>query len=296
MFHIIGEKINGTRGQVGRAIADRDAAFIQSLAARQAAAGAHRIDVNAGTRPDREPDDLRWLVETVQEAVDLPLCLDSANPAALTAALAVTRTAPLINSITGEPARLNEVLPLARDHGCPVIALALDDTGIPADAQQRLAVIRRLLAATRDAGIDDADVFVDPLVMAVSTAERAGLVALDTIAAVRAEFPRAHISAGLSNVSFGLPARHLVNRTFLALAVAAGLDCAICDPLDSELLATLRATELLLGRDRHCLTYTRAYRAGLLGPGPSAGASGKNQQPQRTATSAVPGSPGSQNS
>src|SRR6516225_5892870 len=253
MFHIIGEKINGTRERVGRAIADRDAAYIQSLAARQAEAGAHRIDVNAGTRPDREPDDLGWLVETVQAVTDLPLCLDSANPAALAAALKFTRTAPLINSISGEPGRLSGVLPLARDHGCPVIALALDDTGIPADAGQRMTVIRRLLAATREAGISDGDVFVDPLVMAVSTAERAGLVALETI-------------AGLSNVSFGLPARHLVNRTFLALAVAAGMDSAIADPLDRELMAALKATELVLGRDRHCLAYTRAYRAGLLVP------------------------------
>ena len=269
MFHIIGEKINGTRERVGRAIADRDAAYIQSLAARQAEAGAHRIDVNAGTRPDREPDDLSWLVETVQAVTDLPLCLDSANPAALAAALKFTRTAPLINSISGEPGRLSGVLPLARDHGCPVIALALDDTGIPADAGQRMAVIRRLLEATREAGVKDSEVFVDPLVMAVSTAERAGLVALETIAAVRAEFPDAHITAGLSNVSFGLPARHLVNRTFLALAVAAGMDSAIADPLDRELMAALKATELVLGRDRHCLAYTRAYRAGLLVPSPA---------------------------
>jgi len=269
MFHIIGEKINGTRERVGKAVVDRDAAYIQSLATRQAEAGAHRIDVNAGTRPDREPDDLSWLVETVQAVTDLPLCLDSANPAALAAALKFTRAAPLINSISGEPGRLSGVLPLARDHGCPVIALALDDTGIPADAGQRMTVIRRLLAATREAGISDGDVFVDPLVMAVSTAERAGLVALETIAAVRAEFPDAHITAGLSNVSFGLPARHLVNRTFLALAVAAGMDSAIADPLDRELMAALKATELVLGRDRHCLAYTRAYRAGLLVPSPA---------------------------
>ena len=286
MFHIIGEKINGTREQVGRAITDRDAAYIQSLATRQAEAGAHRIDVNAGTRPDREPDDLRWLVETVQAAVDLPLCLDSANPAALTAALAVTRTVPLINSITGEPARLGGVLPLARDHGCPVIALALDGTGVPPDAQARLTVIRRLMAATREAGLPDGDVFVDPLVMAVATADRAGLVALDTIAGVRKEFPDTHITAGLSNVSFGLPARHLVNRTFLTLAVAAGMDSAILDPLDRDLVATLRATELLLGQDRRCLAYTRAYRAGLLGPGLPAAMSARNQQSRRAAPAA----------
>jgi 5-methyltetrahydrofolate--homocysteine methyltransferase len=283
MFHIIGEKINGTRGQVGKAIADRDAAFIASLASRQAQAGAHRIDVNAGTRPDREPDDLSWLVKTVQEAVDVPLCLDSANPVALTAALAVTRTAPLINSISGEAGRLTDVLPLARDHGCPVIALALDATGIPPDVGQRLAVIRRLLAATREAGIPDADVFVDPLVMAVSTVQEAGQVALDTIAAVRGEYPQAHITCGLSNVSFGLPARHLVNRTFLTLALAAGLDCAICDPLDGDLLATLKAAELVLGRDRRCLSYTRAYRSGLLGPGKNGPGAATHQRTNGTA-------------
>jgi 5-methyltetrahydrofolate--homocysteine methyltransferase len=265
MFHIIGEKINGTRGQVHEAIVSRDAALIRSLAASQVEAGAHWIDLNAGTRPDREPEDLRWLVETVQSAVEAPLCLDSANPAALAAALAVVRTTPLINSVTGEPKRLDKVLPLARDHGCPVIALALDDNGIPRGAEERLAVISHLLAATRGAGIPDDQVFVDPLVMAVSTSRGAGLIALDTINSVRVEFPGAHITAGLSNISFGLPARHLVNRTFLALAVAAGMDTAILDPLDRELMATLRATELLLGRDRHCLTYTRAYRSGLFG-------------------------------
>lgn len=270
MFQIIGEKINGTRRMVGRAIAERNPGFIQWLAVRQADAGAHRIDVNAGTRPEREPEDLRWLVETVQAAVDLPLCLGSANQAALAAALAVTHEPPLINSVSGEPGRLAALLPLAVDNGCPVIALALDETGVQASAAQRLSVVRRLLAATRAAGLPDRDVYVDPLVLAVSTVTRAGVVALDVIAAVRGEFPDAHIIAGLSNVSFGLPARPLVNRTFLALAMAAGLDSAICDPLDRELRATMLATELLLGRDRHCLSYTRAYRSGRLVSGAAA--------------------------
>jgi len=266
MFHIIGEKINGTRAQVGEAIAARDADYIRILAVRQAEAGADRIDVNAGTRPDREPDDLAWLAGTVQDATSAPLCLDSANPAALEAALAVTRVAPLINSVTGEQARLSGVLPLAVRFGCPVIALALDDSGVPHDAAERLAVLRRLVTAVREAGVSDDMIYVDPLIMAVATGDHAGLVALDTIAAVRAEFPATHITAGLSNVSFGLPARRLVNRTFLTLAIAAGLDTAIADPLDRDLMAALRATELLLGRDRRCLTYTRAYRAGLLTP------------------------------
>lgn len=269
MFHIIGEKINGARQRVHDAVVDRDAEYVRSLATRQVRAGAHRIDVNAGTRPDREPDDLRWLVETVQEVVDVPLCLDSANPVALAAALAVAGTTPMINSISGERGRLADVLPLAADHGCPVIALALDGGGIPAGAPERLAVVRCLVANTRRAGIPDGEVYVDPLVMAAATVRRAGPIALETIRAVRAEFPEVHVTAGLSNVSFGLPARRLVNRTFLALAVEAGLDTAILDPLDRGLVATLRATELLLGRDRHCLTYTRAYRAGLLEGGTS---------------------------
>lgn len=266
MFEVIGEKINGTRKSVGTAVVERDTELIRSLAVRQAEAGASWIDVNAGTRSDREPEDLAWLVNTVQAVVDVPLCLDSANPEALTAAIGETTRPPLLNSISAEAWRLDSVLPLARDHGCPVIALALDADGIPSGTDGRMAVIARLVAATREAGIPDEHVYVDPLVMTISTDITSANVALATIAAVRSAFPQVHITAGLSNISFGLPARHLANRTFLTLAMAAGQDSAILDPLDGELRATLIATELLLGRDRHCRTYTKAFRAGLLTP------------------------------
>jgi 5-methyltetrahydrofolate--homocysteine methyltransferase len=269
MFRIIGEKINGTRKAVGAAIAARDAPFIESLARRQAEAGAHWLDVNAGTHPDREPDDLVWLVEVVQGVVDTPLCLDSANARALAAALPITRGTPMINSITGEPTRLDGILPLVLESGGPVIALALDARGVPSGVEDRMAVIRRLLAATHDAGIPDDRVFVDPLVLTIGTNTQSALIALDTIRITRAEFPEAHISTGLSNVSFGLPARGLINRAYLTLAVSAGLDTAILDPLDRDLQAALLATELLLGQDRHCLNYTRAFRAGRLGVVPS---------------------------
>jgi len=261
---IIGEKINGTRKTVAAAVASRDVAFIQTLAQKQAAAGAHWLDVNAGTVPDREPDDLVWLVRVVQAAVDLPLCLDSANPLALAAALGETRQVPLINSISGEPARLSGILPLVAEHGCEVIAMALDDHGIPLDVAGRLAVVQRLFAATRAAGVPDDRIYVDPLVMTIATNTDCGRLALDTIRAIRAEYPLAHISTGLSNVSFGLPARALINRTFLTLAIAAGMDTAIVDPLDSELKAALLATDLVLGHDNYCRNYTRAFRAGLL--------------------------------
>lgn len=265
-MRIIGEKINGTRKQVAAAIAGRDADFIRSLARQQAEAGAHWLDVNAGTPPQREPEDLTWLVQTVQAAVQLPLCLDSTNPQALAAALKEVKRAPLINSISGEPARLEGILPIAIEHGCEVIALAMDDRGIATTAEARLEVIRRLFEATRRAGMRDNGVYIDPLVMTVATNTESARITLDVIRAVRAEFPDAHVSLGLSNVSFGLPARALINRTFLTLALAAGIDTAMIDPTDRELRAALFAAELLLGQDKHCLGYVRAYRAGLLGP------------------------------
>ncbi|CAG0928396.1 5-methyltetrahydrofolate corrinoid/iron sulfur protein methyltransferase [Thermoflexales bacterium] len=263
---IIGEKINGTRKTVAAAIAQRDAEFIQNLAKKQVEGGAHWLDVNAGTHPDREVDDLLWLIDLIQGVTDVPLSLDSANPAALTAAIGKVKKTPLINSISGEPDRLNNVLPIVAQYGCEVIALAMDDKGIPNDAAGRLAVVRKLFETTRTAGIPDEKVYVDALVMTIATNTDAGRATLDTIRAVRAEFPQAHVSLGLSNVSFGLPVRSLVNRTFLTLAIAAGMDTAIIDPNDRELKAALLATDLLLGQDKHCLNYTRAFRKGLLEP------------------------------
>jgi 5-methyltetrahydrofolate--homocysteine methyltransferase len=261
---IIGEKINGTRKAVKEAVLSRDVAAIQKLAVSQADAGSAWIDVNAGTPSDREPEDLVWLVETVQTVIDRPLCLDSANPAALVAALPRVRKAPLINSISGETNRLNGVLPLAAQAKGGVIALAMDDKGIPATTDGRLAIVRLLLDATRAAGIPDEQVYVDPLVMTIGASGDAARVALATVRAVKAEYPKVHFTSGLSNVSYGLPVRTLINRAFLTLMLEAGLDSAILDPLDRELRKTLLAAEAVLGIDRHCLNYTRGYRAGLL--------------------------------
>jgi 5-methyltetrahydrofolate corrinoid/iron sulfur protein methyltransferase len=265
-MRIIGEKINGTRKTVAAAIVNRDAEFIQNLAKKQVEGGAHWLDVNAGTHPDREVDDMLWLIDLIQGVTDVPLSLDSANPKALTAALSAVKKTPLINSISGEPDRLNNVLPIVAQHGCEVIALCMDDKGIPTDVESRMAVARKLFEATRSAGVPDEKVYIDTLVLTIATDTNAGRVTLDTIRTVRAEFPQAHISLGLSNVSFGLPVRSLVNRTFLTLAIAAGMDTAIVDPNDREMRAALLATDLLLGQDKHCLNYTRAYRKGLLEP------------------------------
>ncbi len=263
-MRIIAEKINGTRKAVGRAIADRDAAFIQNLAKKQAAAGAAWMDVNAGTHPEREPEDLLWLIDLVQGVTDVPISLDSANPAALKAVMPAIKKTPLINSISGEPSRLEGILPIVAEHGCDVIALCMDDKGIPATAEARLEVIRNVFEHTRKAGVPDEKVTVDPLAMTIATNVQAGQIIFATMRAIKAEFPKAHIGCGLSNVSFGLPIRALINRTFLVLALDAGMDTAIIDPNDRELQAAIHAAELVLGRDKHCLRYTRAFRAGLL--------------------------------
>lgn len=263
---IIGEKINGTRKQVAKAIAERDAGFIQNLAKKQVDGGAHWLDVNAGTHPDREPDDLVWLIRLVQEVTETPVCLDSANPEALKLALKEVKQTPMINSISGEPARLTGILPIVAEHGCEVIALCMEAKSIPATVEARLGAIRKVFSETRGVGLPDDKVYVDPLAMTIATNTEAARITFDTMRAIHTEFPQAHLVCGLSNVSFGLPVRSLINRTFLVLALEAGLDTAIIDPNDRELQAALIATDLLLGRDKHCLRYTRAYRAQLLEP------------------------------
>lgn len=264
-MQIIGEKINGTRKRIAKAIAARDADLIQSLAQRQTEAGADWLDINAGTHPDQEPDDLIWLIDTVQSVVNTPLCLDSANPKALEAAIEAVDRTPMINSISGEPERLEGVLPLVADNGCQVIALAMDDKKIPETSEKRLEVIRKVIAATRAAGVPDEHVYCDPLAMTIATDTQSAMIAFDTMRAIKQEFPEVHLTIGLSNISFGLPARSYINRVFLTLALDAGLDSAIIDPMDREMIAAMTATELVLGRDRHCLNYTRAYRNGVLG-------------------------------
>lgn len=263
-MQIIGEKINGTRTQVREAIVNRDEDFIKRLAEDQASAGVDLLDVNAGTTPDREPDDLAWLVETVQGVVDVPLCLDSTNPAALIEALNLTKRVPMINSISGEAERLKNILPIVIQHGCAVVALALDESGIPKTVDERLRVVGRVFEATREAGMSDGKVYVDPLIMTLATDIKAGLIALESMREIKRLYPEAHITSGLSNISFGLPSRALINRTFLTLALEAGLDSAIVDPTNQALRESLLLSELVLGRDPFCRRYTQAFRSGLI--------------------------------
>jgi 5-methyltetrahydrofolate--homocysteine methyltransferase len=260
---IIAEKINGTRKRVAKAIQERDAEFIQNLAREQASV-AHTswVDANAGTAPQREPEDLIWLVETIQAVIDKPIALDSANPKALEAAIQVVKTKPMINSISLEPGR-RDIFPIVAEHDCPTVALASGEKGLPKSQEECLGNIARLLEKTRALGIKDGNLYVDPLAMTIGSGIQNGLIFFDSVREIRRRFPEVHITCGLSNISFGLPARTYINRVFLALSMQAGMDCAICDPNNHDIQTTILAAELLLARDKHCLNYTRAFRAGV---------------------------------
>jgi 5-methyltetrahydrofolate--homocysteine methyltransferase len=264
---IIGEKINGTRKAVAQAIRERDAEKIRQLAREQAEAGSTYLDINAGTAPDREPDDMVWLIQTIQSVSDLPLCLDSANPKALAAGLEVIDKPPIINSVSGEKSRIDGVLPLALKHKTRLILLALDDElGIPESASGRLEIVHKLVSLAIKGGLTEDQLFIDPLVTAISTGTANALITFETIRAVKAAYPGVHITCGLSNISFGMPLRSLINRYFMVMAIQAGLDSAIINPNDRELREALMTAELLTGQDRYCLNFNRAFRSRIIGP------------------------------
>ncbi|ACL06586.1 Methionine synthase [Desulfatibacillum aliphaticivorans] len=265
---IIGEKLNGTRKAVAAAIRERDAEFIKNLAKEQDEGGSTFLDVNAGTAPDREPEDMVWMVNLIQEVSDLPLCLDSANPAAIKAGLGAVNKTPMINSVSGEQARIDGVLPLALEHKTDLILLALNDKGIPATVEGRMEIIRQLIGMARDGGLEDEKLYIDPLVIAISTGTNNAMVTYDTIKTITQEFPKVHITGGASNISFGMPLRPLINRYFMAMAVQAGLDSAIINPNDRELKGAIMTSEMLMGRDKFCMSFNKAFRAGLIGPKP----------------------------
>lgn len=262
---IIGEKINTSIKAIRPAVEAKDAKAIQEVALKQVEAGAHYIDVNCGTFSGREPELLEWLVDTVQQVIDKPLCIDSPNPEALDKALAANRNGkPLVNSITAEKERYNAILPLVLKYNTSVVVLCMDDNGMPETADERLFIAERMVENLTKEGVELDDIFFDPMVRPVGTGSHYGVVALDTISRIVKEFPGVHTTCGLSNISFGLPGRKLINQAFLILAIGAGLDSAILDPLDKRIMSYVYAAELLKDKDPYCLNYIAAFREGRL--------------------------------
>jgi 5-methyltetrahydrofolate--homocysteine methyltransferase len=262
---IVAERINASRKAVRAALEAQDARAIQQEALAQAAAGAHYIDVNGGTFPGREPELLCWLVDVVQAVTDRPLCLDSPDAQALAAALPRVKTRPvMLNSINLERDRFDRILPLALEHRAKLIALCQGE-GVPASsAAQKVGLATELVERLTRAGVALDDLYVDPLVFPLGTDPESGVATLDAIERIMRGFPGIHTICGLTNVSHGLPARKLVNRTFLVAAMGRGMDAAIVDPTDAQLMAAIHATEAVLGRDEYCMGFIEAFRDGRI--------------------------------
>lgn len=258
-FVIIGESINPTgRKKLRDALQDENYDYVRDLAVRQVESGADILDVNVGVPGLDEVALLPEVIGIVSSAVDVPICIDSANPEALAAGLAVVRGKPLVNSVNGEEAMLESVLPLVKEYGAAVIGLTMDDDGIPTDPETRLAIAGKIIERAGKLGIEPKDIVIDPLVMAIGADSNAGSVTLKSIETIRKEFG-VNINLGASNVSFGLPDRHTINQAFLALAIYAGATCAITSAL--KLTATIRAIDLVRGLDDYAGRYISHYRA-----------------------------------
>ena len=260
---IVGESINGTIQGVGEAILQRNGSFVRDLARIQCEHGAAMLDVNAGVAGGNEVVDLAWLVEVVQQEVSVPLMIDSADPSAIEAAYTAYRhdEPPIVNSISGETEKWDRLFPVLAEKKPRVVALCMDDQGIARTVEERLKVARKVFNGLVDGGIPPSMIYFDPLVLSVGVEPEQAQVTLDTIRALRSTFPDSHIICGVSNVSMGLPARRLLNRTFLAMATYAGLDTLFVDVRDQGLLSTIYASKVLVNQDLYCSEYITAYRA-----------------------------------
>lgn len=262
---IVGEKINTSLKGITEAIKAKDKEFIQELAVRQSKQGSDYIDVNCGTLIDVEEEMLPWLVEIVQEVVDKPCCIDSPNPKALESALKVHKGVPMINSITAEKSRYDDVIKLVKQYDAKIVALLIDDAnGISPSDEVRTKIGIELINKMHEDDIQYENMYIDPLIQPISTDSNMGLVALNTIANIKQNFPEVHFMCGLSNISFGLPNRGLLNRTYLAMCMHAGLDGAVLDPGNSKMMSMIFAGEALLNKDRFTKKYLKAHRKGLL--------------------------------
>jgi cobalamin-dependent methionine synthase I len=257
---IIAERINSSRKSIARAIEARDAAFIQNEARLQAEAGADYIDVNAGAFVGEELDCLRWVVEVIQEATDLPLSIDSPDPAVIRGLLPLANKPPMINSITLEPARLNNTLPLIAEYGTKVIGLCQSEDRMAESADDKVRLAGQLVESVTQAGIPLDNLYIDPLVYPLATHPQSAMAAMDAIDRIMRKFPGVHTICGLTNISYGLPERKLINRTFLVAAISRGLAAVILDPTDKALFGALKAALAVVAKDEYCMDYIAAFR------------------------------------
>ena len=267
---VIGEKINATRKSIKTAILDQDANTIKSQIEAQDKAGAHYIDLNAGTGSgdeQQEMKDIKWLIDIALDTTEKKLGIDSANPKIIqSAAEHLNNRRPwMINSIKKEKHIMDELLPLSAEHDVPVVALAMDEDGIPQTAEARLTVCKYIADAADKKGVPAEHLFFDPLVMPVSSDYKGAAVTFKTIDSIKEHITGAKTTMGLSNVSFGLIERTRVNQAFLIAALSHGLDSAICDPTRQSVRDAILLGDLIAGNDKFCRKFVRTVRKGEFG-------------------------------
>ena len=262
---IIGEKLNGSIPSCAKAIAERDADYIRTYAKKQADANATFIDcctsVNEG-----ELEVMEWMVNLIQEVTDLPIALDSPDPQVLVDSMKFCKRPGLINSVSGEGNKIDLIFPVIADTKWEVMALLSDDTGIPKTAAKRIEVFEKIMAKAKEYGISPSRIHIDPLIEMLCTSEDGIAMVVEAMQYIRSKYPTIHISGAVSNISFNLPGRKIVNQAFTVLAMNAGMDSAVLDPTNRDLLGIIYATEALLGLDDYCMEYITGFREGLYGP------------------------------
>ena len=263
---VIGEKLNGAIPSVGKAIAARDEEFVRDLVRRQVNAGVDYLDACAGTTAEEEQDALSWLIDIIQDETDTPICVDSPNARIIEQVLPQVKRCGLINSVSGEGDKCEVIYPLIKATEWKVVALTCDNDGIPETAEKKVAIAKDLIEKAADYDIAPDRIFIDPLVLALSAVNDCMLSFMDSVKMIKECYPTVNTVSGLSNISYGMPYRKIVNMNFLTLALSAGMDAAIIDPENRDMIATMYAVEALLNRDKHCRKYNKAFRQGKFGP------------------------------
>lgn len=265
---IIGEKINGAIPKTAEAILRHDEAYLVELVKTQEACGADYLDVCAGTPPEIEYETLCWMVDVIQEVAEKPLCIDSPDPIVLERIFPRLKKPGIINSISAEGNKCEVLLPILRDHPeWQVIALCSGNNGVAVTSGEKSAIAFALVEKAAAYGVTPDRIHLDPLVLALPAVNDSAVQFCGAIEEIKTKYPDVKVTAALSNISYGMPVRSLVNRNFLTLAIAGGLDTVIADPANRDVIGNIYATEALLGKDRHCRKYGNAYRKGLIGPG-----------------------------
>jgi len=260
---IIGEKINGAIPSTGKAIAEKDAEFIRNLAIKQAEAGANFIDVCASVDDDIELETMKWLIDIVQDATDVPIAVDSPNVYTCIESMKYCNKPGLFNSVSLEGGKVDVAFKVLADTKWECVALLNSDKGIPKTAKDRLEVFTDLMTKCKEYNIDPSRMHIDPLIEMLCTSEDGIAMVTEVIREIKKQYPTIHVTGAVSNISFNLPARRIANQAFAVLAMSAGMDSFILDPLNKDMMGMLFATEAMMGEDEYCMEYIGAFREGI---------------------------------